>query len=455
MAPLHRQSSFTVSRSAFPDNFKFGTSTSAYQIEGSQFGGAGPCHWDSFAATPGNVVNFENGAVACDHYHRWQGDLNLMQALGLDAYRFSTSWARILPEGKGTTNVSGLDFYDRLVDGLLERAIEPHLTLYHWELPSALSDLGGWQNPDIANYFADYAEIVMKRLGDRMKSVATFNEPWCVTWLSHYHGLHAPGLRDIRAATRAAHIVPLAHGKAISALRAMGQKNLGIVLNFEHTSPYDDRDQSIKAANIAEGLFNRWFMDALFRGNYPNDVVAYLEPYLPENWQDDMPAINASLDWLGINYYTRNLITERAPNPRSALPQFTSEPGPLPKTDMDWEVYPEGLGALLRWIKDTYTGPLPLAVTENGMANKDHLIEGAIDDQERIAYLDMHFRQALDVIEDGIPLTAYFVWSFMDNFEWALGYDKRFGIIHVDFDSLERTPKASYYALQRFLMRGT
>ena len=451
MPALKRQSSFTLSRADFPDGFTFGTSTSAYQIEGSKFGGAGSTHWDTFATTPGNVVNFENGATACDHYHKWQEDLDLMRDLGIDSYRFSSSWARVMPDGKGAVNAEGLDFYDRLVDGLLERDIKPHLTLYHWELPSALSDLGGWQNRDIADYFADYAEIMIKRMGDRLESVATFNEPWCITWLSHYHGIHAPGLRDIRAATRASHHVPLAHAKAVSALRAMNQKNLGIVLNFEHTSAFDDKKSSIRAAQIAEGIYNRWFLGGLFKGTYPEDVVHYLEPYLPAGWQDDMAAISAPIDWLGINYYTRNLVVEKDHNMGCRLPNFTSEPGPLPKTEMNWEVYPEGLSAILRWISKTYTGALPLTVTENGMANDDHLIDGVVDDQERIAYLDMHFKAALDVIKDGVPLTGYFVWSFMDNFEWALGYDKRFGIIHVDFETLERLPKASYHALKDFL----
>ncbi|TLP44790.1 beta-glucosidase [Cohaesibacter sp. CAU 1516] len=451
MPALTRQTSFSLSRSDFPDDFKFGTSTSAYQIEGSKFGGAGSSHWDTFATSPGNVVNFENGSIACDHYHKWQGDLDLMRDLGIDSYRFSSSWARVMPEGKGAVNAEGLDFYDRLVDGLLERNIEPHLTLYHWELPSALSDLGGWQNRDIADHFADYAEIMITRMGDRLESVATFNEPWCITWLSHYHGIHAPGLRDIRAATRASHHVLLSHAKAVAILRSMEQKNLGIVLNFEHTTPFDDQESSIEAARIAEGIYNRWFLGGLFKGAYPEDVVTYLEPYLPTGWQDDMAAINAPLDWLGINYYTRNLVVEKEPCEGCTLPNFTSEPGPLPKTEMNWEVYPQGLSALLRWISETHTGALPLTVTENGMANDDHLIDGEVDDQERIAYLDMHFKAALEVIEDGVPLTGYFVWSFMDNFEWALGYDKRFGIIHVDFDTLERLPKASYHAFKAFL----
>nr|WP_321457659.1 GH1 family beta-glucosidase [uncultured Cohaesibacter sp.] len=451
MPALPRQSQFTVKRSDFPEDFIFGTSTSAYQIEGSSFGGCGESHWDSFAATKGNVVRCENGSIACDHYHNWQQDLDLMKTLGVSAYRFSTSWSRILPEGRGKINEEGLDFYDKLVDGMLERGLAPNLTLYHWELPNALSDIGGWRNKDVTDYFADYAEIVVKRLGDRLSSVVTFNEPWCVTWYSHFHGAHAPGMRDIRAVSRAAHLVPLAHSKALAALRALGQENLGIVLNFEHVSPLDDKQDSINAAKLTEGIYNRWFLGALFKGAYPSDVLEHLEPHMPSGWQQDMAAIKAPLDWLGINYYTRNLVSAGITEPGAALPAMVDNKGPLPRTEMNWEVYPEGLGYLLNWIKDNYTGDLPLAITENGMANKDTLVDGKVDDQERIAYLDAHFKQALSAIESGVPLKAYFVWSLMDNFEWALGYDKRFGLVHVDFDTLVRTPKSSYHALKSMI----
>ena len=452
MPALPRQPAFTTARSQFPEDFVFGTSTSAYQIEGSSFGGCGTSHWDTFAATPGNVVRSENGAIACDHYHRWEGDLDLVRDAGLKAYRFSSSWSRVLPEGRGSVNQEGLDFYDKLVDGMLERGIAPHLTLYHWEMPSALESIGGWRNRDVTDLYADYAQVVCGRLGDRLASIATFNEPWCITWYSHYHGAHAPGLRDIRAASRVAHHVPVAHGKALAALRAMGLENLGIVLNFEHISPLDEKPESIKAAKIAEGIYNRWFLGGITKGEYAADVLELIGPHMPDGWQEDMTAISAPIDWMGINYYTRALISEGDTQPGNVLPVQLGNKGSLPKTEMDWEIYPEGLGALLEWIRDNYTGSLPLAITENGLANKDQMVDGKVDDQERIAYLDVHFKQALAAIEKGIPLKAYFVWSLMDNFEWALGYDKRFGLIHVDFDSLARTPKASYHALKAMLM---
>ncbi|PIL19790.1 hypothetical protein P775_12820 [Puniceibacterium antarcticum] len=245
-------------RSDFPQGFQFGTATSSYQIEGHGFGGAGPTHWDSFAATPGNVVRAENGARACDHYHRFEADLDLVQAAGFDCYRFSTSWARVLPEGTGTPNPEGLDFYDRLTDAMLERGIKPCVTLYHWELPSALADKGGWTNPDIAKWFTDYAEVIMGRIGDRMHSIATINEPWCVAWMSHFLGFHAPGLRDIRATARAMHHVLLAHGTATQAMRAMGLGNLGAVFNMEWAEPVDDSTEAARAAATYDGYYNRF-----------------------------------------------------------------------------------------------------------------------------------------------------------------------------------------------------
>ncbi|MEO0911720.1 MAG: family 1 glycosylhydrolase, partial [Pseudomonadota bacterium] len=261
-------------RSEFPEGFVFGAATSAYQIEGHVFGGAGFTHWDSFATGAGNVVNGENGAVACDHYHRWEEDLDLMAAAGLDAYRFSTSWARVLPEGRGAVNAEGLDFYDRLVDGLLTRGIAPYATLYHWELPAALADLGGWRNRDIAGWFADFTEVIMGRIGDRVAATATINEPWCVAWLSHFLGHHAPGLRDLRSAARAMHHVLLAHGRAVEAMRAMGLGNLGLVTNLEHTEPADETPQAARAAAAHDALYNQWFLGGVFRKAYPEDALA-------------------------------------------------------------------------------------------------------------------------------------------------------------------------------------
>lgn len=445
-----------LTRTDFPDGFLFGASTSSYQIEGHGQGGAGSTHWDTFAATPGNVVRAENGARACDHLNRWESDLDLLRDGNFDVYRFSTSWARVLPDGRGAPNMEGLDFYDRLVDGLLARGLKPALTLYHWELPSPLADLGGWRNRDIAQWFADYAQAIMGRIGDRVWSTAPINEPWCVAWLSHFLGHHAPGLRDIRAAARAMHHVGLAHGTVIEALRAMGIGNLGAVCNFEYAAPADATPEAAAAARLYDGIYNRWFRSAFFNGSYPEDVLAGLGAHMPANWQDDMGTIAAPLDWAGINYYTRKLIApagtvDGAPAPWPALDEV---PGPLPKTEMGWEVFPEGLHHFLRTTHEAYTRTLPLYVTENGMAGPDRLEGGAVNDPWRIDYIAAHLAEVRRAIDDGVPVKGYFTWSLMDNYEWALGYDKRFGLVHVDFDSLQRVPKASYHALARALARA-
>ncbi|MDJ0824358.1 MAG: GH1 family beta-glucosidase [Rhodobacter sp.] len=438
-----------LKRTDFPPGFLFGAATSSYQIEGHGFGGAGPTHWDTFAATPGNVVRGENGARACDHYHRFDEDLDLAAGMGLDAYRFSTSWARVLPEGRGTPNPDGLDFYDRLVDAMLARGLKPYATLYHWELPSALADLGGWRNRDIADWFADFATVLMRRIGDRVYAAAPINEPWCVAWLSHFLGLHAPGMRDIRAAARAMHHVGLAHGRAIQAMRALGMRNLGCVTNHEYTMPADDTPEAAAAAKLYDGIYNRWFLGAMRNAEYPTDVLELLAPHMPAGWQNDMAVIAEPVDWLGINYYTRKLIA-RGP---SGLPgDFRELTAGLPTTSMGWEIVPEGLHYFLTWIDREYAHGLPIYVTENGMS-ADAPPDRPADDPERIGYLDRHLAQVRHAIADGADVRGYFIWSLLDNYEWALGYDKRFGLVHVDFETLERTPKASYYALQTALAR--
>jgi beta-glucosidase len=436
-------------RSDFPGDFVFGAATSAYQIEGHGFGGAGPTHWDSFAATPGNVARAENGARACDHYHRHEQDLDLAAALGLDAYRFSTSWARVLPEGRGAPNPEGLDFYDRLVDAMLARGLSPWVTLYHWELPAPLADLGGWRNRDIAGWFGDFTAVIMGRIGDRVAAAAPINEPWCVAWLSHFLGQHAPGLRDIRAAARAMHHVLLAHGTAIGVMRGLGMSNLGAVVNHEFIAPVDSRPESHAAADRYDAIYNRFFLSGMFHRRYPDAALDGIGAHLPDGWQDDFEVIAAPVDWLGLNYYTRKLIGP-APGPWPALQEIE---GPLPKTEMGWEIYPDGLSYFLERAHRDYAPGLPIYVTENGMAAPDRLSAGAVEDPARIAYLDAHLARVRATLARGVPVAGYFVWSLLDNFEWALGYDKRFGLVHVDFETLERRPKASYHALARALSR--
>jgi beta-glucosidase len=433
---------FTHKRADFGEGFLFGAATAAYQIEGGHTEGRGSSIWDTFAATPGNVHNGDNGKYACDHYNRWGEDLDLLADGGFDAYRFSFAWPRILPEGKGQVNQRGLDFYDRLIDGMLERGLKPFGTLYHWDLPSALQDKGGWLNRDIAGWLADYAVLVTRRFGDRLASTATINEPWCVAFLSHMLGIHAPGYRDVRAAARASHHVLLAHGTAIDAMRSVGGKNLGIVLNFEIAQGASARPEDMAAARLWDGIFNRWYLDGIFRGKYPADVLAHFTPHMPDNFAGDMAKVATPIDWIGVNYYTRGLYEH---DPDRAVFPIRKVDGPLEKTDIGWEIFPQGLEDILTRISADYTS-LPIYVTENGMAE----VEGA-DDPRRVAYYDSHLAAVLAAQRRGADVRGYFGWSLLDNYEWAEGYQKRFGMVHVDYQTQKRTPKTSYRAFQELL----
>ncbi len=442
-------------RNDFPAGFRFGVAGSSYQIEGHGSGNAGSTHWDSFAATPGNVAHCHDGRLACDHYHRYAEDLDLAAAASFDVWRFSTSWARVIPDGRGTVNDEGLDFYDRLVDQVLSRGMEPWVTLYHWELPSPLADEGGWTNRNTVHAFAGFAETIAKRIGDRITSAAPINEPWCVAWLSHFDGLHAPGMRDIRAAARAMHHVLLGHGLAIEAMRSLDVSNLGAVVNFEYAEPVDTRPESIEKANLYDEIYNRWFLGAMRGRGYPGRALEGLLPHLPVGWEQDMDIIAAPVDWIGINYYTRKLIAPQEGAEVNRFPGYREIPGPLAKTEMDWEIYPEGLLRFLRRVHSEYAQGLPIHVTESGMAAPDAVRpDGRITDLDRCAFLDSHIGQVLTAVAEGINVGAYIVWSLLDNFEWSLGYDKRFGIVHVDFDTLKRTPKASYFALSDALSKN-
>jgi beta-glucosidase len=432
---------FTVDRKDFGPNFAFGVATASYQIEGNLGHGRGPSVWDTFAATPGNVKGGDNGSIACDHYNRWPEDLDLIRDGGFDSYRFSIAWPRLLPGGIGAVNQQGLDFYDRLIDGMLERGIKPFATLYHWDLPSALQDKGGWMNRDIANWLAEYAALVGKNFGDRLTATATINEPWCVAFLSHYLGVHAPGYRDYRAAARAMHHVLFAHGTAVGALRAEGVKNIGIVTNLQKCEPATDKPEDQAASDLFDGIFNRWYLGGLYKGQYPADVVKMFEPYLPQGFEQDMPVVSAALDWAGINYYSRSLL---AADPSGKTPMLQVE-GPLEKTDIGWEIYPKGLTDLLVRVSTEYT-KVPLYVTENGMAE----VEGD-DDPRRVRYYDEHLKAVLAAQAAGADVRGYFAWSLLDNFEWAEGYSKRFGIVNVDYETQKRTPKSSYRAFQGLL----
>jgi beta-glucosidase len=430
---------FSVKRSDFGKDFVFGVATAAYQIEGGQLDGRHSSIWDTFAATPGNTKNGESGETACDHYFRWKTDLDLIREGGFDAYRFSFAWPRLLPEGTGALNPDGVDFYDRLIDGMLERNIRPFATLYHWDLPSALQDRGGWMNRDVASWFSDYAAALGRKFGDRLASIATLNEPWCTAYVGHFVGRHAPGYRDIRACARAMHHVLYAHGKAIDALRAEGCKELGIVTVLKDMQAASSAPEDVAATRIEDALFNRWYMDGLFKGQYPEDLVAILEPHLPARWQDDLGVVSRPLDWIGINYYTRQICQH---DPSTPLWHSRRLPGDREKNDLGWEIYPEGLTQVLTRVAREYT-TLPIYVTENGISHSD--------DTRRVDFYDKHLAALRAALDAKVDVRGYFAWSLLDNYEWAEGYAPRFGLVHTDYATQKRTPKGSYRAFQSML----
>jgi len=455
--PRTVESSSGSPRILFPAGFLWGAATAAYQIEGAVTeDGRAPSIWDTFSRTPGRVLNGDSGDVACDHYHRYHDDVTLMAELGLASYRFSVSWPRVQPTGSGPAHQAGLDFYRRLVDDLLEHGIEPWLTLYHWDLPQPLEDAGGWPARDTAAWFAEYAELVHGALGDRVRYWTTLNEPWCSAFLGYGSGAHAPGRSDGADALRAAHHLMLGHGLAVRALRAArADHQFGITLNLYAVSPQSDSPGDADAARRIDGLANRIFLDPVLRGEYPADVLDDLRGLTDfEHVRDgDLEIISTPLSLLGINYYSRHVVAAPAPGtepdpswrapsnwPGSERVRFVTRG--LPVTDMGWEIDAPGLVEVLHRV---YTGypELPLYITENGAAFLDEVIDGTVDDPDRVAYFDAHLRACHEAISAGVPLRGYFAWSLMDNFEWSWGYSKRFGMIHVDYGSQLRTPKAS------------
>ena len=430
----------------FPDHFIWGTATAAYQIEGAvNEDGRGKSIWDTFSHLPGKIENNDNGDVACDHYHRWEDDIALMTQLNLNAYRFSIAWSRILPEGRGTINQAGLDFYQRLIDGLLKADIIPFVTLYHWDLPQALQDDGdGWQRRGIVDDFLDYSDIVSRVFGDRVKHWITFNEPWVFSCSGYYFGEDAPGWTNgIKAALTTTHHALIAHGKAVSLLRKnVTDGQIGIVLDMNFVEPASDRPEDIEAAKRFDGFQNRWYLDALFKGAYPSDMLALYGEQLPDIQEGDLATINTPIDYLGVNFYRRSVMAEGNEVPPINYQRVSPE-GLY--TEMDWEVSPQGLYDILKYVHDHYDVPA-LYITENGAAFKDEVSEdGRVHDESRVDYLQTHFAQAQRAVDDGIPLKGYFVWSLLDNFEWAYGYRTRFGLIYVDYETQTRIIKDSGY----------
>ena len=437
----------------FPENFLWGTATASYQIEGAvKEGGRGTSIWDTFSHTPGKVRHGDTGDIACDHYHRLEEDLDLMSELGLQAYRFSVAWPRIQPEGGGPANQNGLDFYRRLVEGLRQRSIEPMLTLYHWDLPQALQDRGGWTSRDTSERFAEYAGIVYEALSDDVGFWITLNEPWVSAWMGYGLGVHAPGISDSSQALTATHHLLLGHGLAMERMRSAADGNqLGVTLNLHPALPSRDREADREAARRVDGQANRLYLDPLFHGEYPEDLFShYTERGVDLSFvQDgDLGTISAPIDFLGINYYFRNTVRDAPDEDAPGIPFADLDARPViphaaEKTAMGWPVEPEGLTEILVRVKEDYAD-VPVYVTENGRAVSDYIDpEGDVDDEERVSYLDAHFRAAHEAIERGVDLRGYMVWSFLDNFEWAEGYSKRFGIVFVEYGTQRRVPKSS------------
>ncbi len=435
----------------FPDDFLWGTATSAYQIEGSPTAdGAGRSIWHRFSHTPDNTFLDQTGDVACDHYRRYKGDVKIMSELGLNAYRFSIAWGRILPDGTGKVNKKGVDFYSRLVDELLEAEITPNATLYHWDLPEALDDRGGWLNRDVAEWFADYAVTMWDALGDRVGMWSTLNEPWVVTDGGYLHGVLAPGHANPYETAIASHNLMRAHGTAVQRFRSskVGKKGkVGIAINLEPKYPASKSPEDLDAARRADAYMNRQYLDPIFLGHYPKEMREIFGEAWPEWPDEDMRLIKQPIDFLGLNYYTRGVVrhhpellplkVERVPQPQNVT------------TQTDWEVFPDAFTAIMLWVKKRYGNPA-LYITENGAAFYDppEAIDGKIEDPLRVEYYRQHLRAAHDAMKKGVDLRGYFAWSLLDNYEWSLGYSKRFGIVHVDYETQKRTIKSSgrYYA---------
>ncbi len=433
----------TKPKTPFPPDFLWGAATASYQIEGSPLAdGAGPGIWHRFSHTPGRTSNGDSGDIACDHYHRFRDDVALMRDLGLRAYRFGIAWTRIYPEGKGRVNQAGLDFYRRLLDELHAAGIQPLVTLYHWDLPAALDDLGGWLNRDVASWFAEYATTVYRAFDDRVPMWVTLNEPWVVTDGGYLHGVLAPGHRNHFEAPIATHNLMRAHGAALAAYRAVGKNQIGTVVNLEPKYPASQSDEDLAATRRSHAYMNEQYLDPLFRGSYPDEVVKMFGEAWPKLPSSDFDSIRQPIDFLGINYYKRSVVRN---DPQQVIERASHVPQPdAIRTTLDWELYPAGLTDILVWVKERY-GDLPLYVTENGAAFYDppSAVDGAVDDPLRVHYLQTHIAAVGEAIRRGVNMRGYFVWSLLDNYEWSHGYSKRFGIVHVDYATQKRTIKSS------------
>jgi beta-glucosidase len=440
----------TIDPSSFPSDFLWGAATASYQIEGATHeAGRGESVWDRFSATPGKVRGGDTGDVACDFYHRYPEDVHLMKELGIDSFRFSIAWPRVLPQGRGAVNEAGLDFYDRLVDELLANGIEPFATLFHWDTPQPLEDEGGWRARSTAEAFVEYSEAVVGRLGDRVRHWITHNEPWVYAWIGNAWGVHAPGRTSEADAVAVAHHLLLSHGWTVGAIRRVSpEARVGITLNIAHIYPATDTPEDEAAAYRRDGEDNRWFLDPIFRGSYPADLLERNELVAPLVLDGDLDTMSVPLDFLGINNYSRFIVAAGADGPR-VVPNPDAQ-----HTDMGWEVYPDGLHDVLVRVAREYE-PAAIYVTENGAAFPDVRVhDGHVHDLERTAYLESYIAAVGRAIAADAPVKGYFVWSLLDNFEWAFGYSKRFGIVYIDFPTLERVPKDSFYWYRDLIASG-
>lgn len=441
----------------FPDGFLWGAASSSCQIEGATLeDGKGESIWDRFCRIPGKIVNGDTPAIACDHYHRFSEDVSLMESLKLNSYRFSIAWPRIFPVGGGRPNVKGVDFYNRLVDELLAAGIRPMATLYHWDLPQALQDKGGWIARDTAKYFVDYAAYMFEALGDRVDLWITHNEPWVAATLGYGTGEHAPGVSHMPSALAAAHNILLSHGEAVRAFRDLSRQGarIGITLNMSPVYPASSNECDVLAAQRWDGCLNRWYADPLFLGSYPEDIMElYLRAFgAPSISIEDMGIISTPIDFLGVNYYSRAVVKA---DPEAQPLELSHVRTNRPVTAMGWEVYPEGLYDLLLRIEQDYDPPA-VFITENGAAYDDQVSSGGlVDDRERMEYIRAHLIQLHRAMQDGVEVEGYYLWSILDNFEWAFGYSKRFGIVYVDYTTLKRIPKSSARWYRSVIERGS
>ena len=433
----------------FPDNFTFGAATSSYQIEGNSYGRCGKSIWDEFAQKKLKGID---GLKACNHYEYFREDIKLIKDLGFKAYRFSFAWPRLFPENNSNSNEEGVDFYNRLLDEILNNDLEPFPTLYHWDLPIRFSRMGGWENQDTCKHFADYSYFVSQQFGDKFEKVATINEPWCVSWLSHYLGEHAPGKKDLKSAVLTMHNVLLAHGLSLQALKSNRPHKIGIVLNNQYADPFNQEPDNLNALKLFDEIHNRWFSDAIFKGSYPKLALEVLGNNLSKNFNEDLKIISHPLEWVGLNYYTRSIIKHK--KSKDGIDYETLR-GSLKKTDMDWEFYPTGLSYFIKRISNEYSNQIPIYITENGMANNDELnARNEVNDLDRVEYFHLHLQEILNCLKEGLNVKGYFAWSLLDNYEWAFGYSKRFGLVFVDFENFKRIPKKSYYEFSKFLNRN-